>query len=146
MKVHISFAVMLLSFFMINSVVLNDAVADDTLDGTWILTVKVVKGPAKGFEQEHMLKITQDLESGRIDGKTFDDADKQVGRVSGLVRRTLIEMTFSYLKDVYRSSLHLSYDGTFIGGIFRRADGSEGVIYALKEKKKEKEQTQEPKQ
>ena len=137
MKRQIYYALVFFTFFMFSSIYLNDAIADDTLDGTWVLTVKVVKGPAKGFEQEHMINITQNLETGRIDGKTFDDSEKQVGRVSGLIKRTLIEMTFSYLKDVYRSSLHLSHDGTFIGGIFRRADGSEGVIYALKEKAKE---------
>jgi len=137
MKRQIYFAAFILIFFMVSFISVNNVSADDTLDGTWVLTVKVVKGPAKGFEQEHIINITQNLETGRIDGKTFDDAEKQVGRVSGLIRRTLIEMTFSYLKDVYRSSLHLSHDGTFIGGIFRRVDGSEGVIYALKEKSQE---------
>ncbi|MCD6459334.1 hypothetical protein J7L67_01545 [bacterium] len=137
MKRNIFCGLLLLSFFMINSISLPELCADDTLDGTWILTVKVVKGPAKGFEQEHMINITQDLATGRIDGKTFDDSKKQVGRVSGLVRQNRIEMTFSYLKDVYRSSLSLSYDGRFIGGIFRRVDGNEGVIYALKEKSKD---------
>lgn len=106
--------------------------ADDTLDGTWDLYSEVVKGPGKGEKTEHIVQITQDITNGRIDGKTLDSNEKQIGRLTGLVSRTLIEMTFSYKKEVLRSTLQLSPDGTFIGGIFRRMDGGEGILYGLK--------------
>ncbi|MEW6534660.1 MAG: hypothetical protein AB1454_03435 [Candidatus Auribacterota bacterium] len=117
--------------------VLSPAVssADDTLDGKWTLYTEVVRGTNKGLESETTINITQDLSNGRIDGKALEGDETQIGRVSGLVKGTFIEMTFSYEKRVLRCSLNLNHDGTFIGGIFRSLDGGEGVIYGIKEKK-----------
>ncbi|MCB1195466.1 hypothetical protein KDK77_04715 [bacterium] len=98
----------------------------------WELHVEVVKGARKGEKSSYTVEITQD-EDGRVEGKTLDQVNNQVGRLSGLVKRTKIEMTFSADKDKYISDLNISPQGTFIGGIFHRPDGNEGIIYGLKQ-------------
>ena len=107
------------------------SVCAENLQGTWDLYVEVIKGSRKGEKSQHITDIIQQPD-GRIDGKTRDKDNKQVGRVSGLVKRTKIELTFSQGKKVYRSDLSLSHNGTFMGGIFRRLDGNEGIIYGVK--------------
>lgn len=115
----------------------TQAKADSSLDGVWTIHSKVVKGVNKGLSTEHTISITQDLSNGRIDGKTIGDDETQIGRVSGLVRGTIVEMTFSFKNEVLRGSMTLSADGRLMGGIFRGLDGGEGILYALKEDKTE---------
>ncbi len=111
--------------------------AGSSLEGTWELHSQVLIGPYKGNTTDNTLQITQDP-SGRIDGKTVAANDSQQGRVSGLVKRTTIEMTYSYQKDVYRCTLQLGEDANLMAGVFRRTDGSSGVIYGLKKETEEK--------
>lgn len=114
-------------FFALSTFVNADPVA-----GKWKLVLEVVKGPGKGAKIESIVNITQE-ENGRIDGKTVDSDEKQVGRLSGLAKRTIIEMTFSQKREVYRCSLHLSHDGNFFGGIFKAVSGGEGIVYGIKQ-------------
>lgn len=111
--------------------------ADDTLDGTWNMHIEVLKGPNKGMEEEYTIVINQQLENGTLDGKTIDDSGKQIGRVSGLIKRTIIELAFSFGDDRAMSTMHWSPDGTMMGGIFRLRNGGEGVVYGIKEKNQE---------
>jgi|GEM_PF-2348409 len=134
-----SFVVFAISGLIISSGV-NFCYGSEMLDGVWTLHSKVLIGPNKGNTTENTLQITQD-QTGRIDGKTVGENDSQQGRVSGLVMRTTIEMTYSYQKDVYRCTLQLGEDANLMAGVFRRTDGSSGVIYGLKkepEKKKKR--------
>ncbi len=108
------------------------SVGADEVAGKWKLVLEVVKGPGKGSKVEAVVNITQE-ENGRIDGKTVDGDEKQVGRLSGLAKRTIIEMTFSQKREVYRCSMHLSHDGRLFGGIFKAVSGGEGVIYGMKQ-------------
>ncbi len=134
MKKYNFLFILLMVCFITVGFVPEGAYADDSLDGTWNLYSEVVKGTNKGLKTEHTVIISQDLSNGRIDGKTIDKDEKQIGRLSGLIKGTIIEMTFSYKKEVLRATLHLNPDGKFIGGIFRNMEGGEGIIYGLKRK------------
>ncbi len=118
---------------MMSLIVCNSSVyADGSLDGKWKIHIEVLNGSNRGMQSDYIMEITQDITNGRIDGKTVDDSDKQIGRVSGLIKRTIVELAFSFEDDRAMTTMHLSADGTMMGGIFRLRNGGEGVVYCLK--------------
>ncbi len=129
------FAVLVLFLVVALAVCDSKTYADDTLDGIWNVHIEVVKGVNKGLKADYKLSLTQEISSGRIDGSTIDESGKQIGRASGLIKRTIIELAFSFENDRAMATMHWSPDGTMMGGIFRLRNGGEGVVYAIKDQK-----------
>ena len=90
-----------------------------TIDGSWKIHIKVLKGGSQGVDSDYIMEITQDITDGSIVGKTVDDSGEQIGRVSGLIKRTIIELAFSFEKDRAMTTMHLSPDGNHDGRHFQ---------------------------